>query len=119
MPTELRFANPHSAKVAMVNETGSRLPFIGPRCAYAMNSLITIRSPSSAPTVPLSCQGTPITNAIGVPWHDSGTVGALLGERMVINEFIAYAHLGPMKGSLDPVSFTIANAIGRKIQPST
>ena len=50
----------------------------------------------------------PIAWVMGVPWHDSGNVGALLGERMVINEFIAYAHLGPMKGSLDPVSFTIA-----------
>jgi len=50
----------------------------------------------------------PIAWVMGVPWHDSGQVGALLGERMVINEFIAYAHLGPMKGSLDPVSFTIA-----------
>ena len=50
----------------------------------------------------------PIAWVMGVPWHDSGTVGSLLGERMVINEFIAYAHLGPLKGSLDPVSFTIA-----------
>lgn len=50
----------------------------------------------------------PIAWVMGVPWHDSGAVGALLGERMVINEFIAYAHLGPMKGTLDPVSFTIA-----------
>src|SRR5216117_4367971 len=50
----------------------------------------------------------PIAWVMGVPWHDSGTVGSLLGERMVLNEFIAYAHLGPMKGSLDPVSFTIA-----------
>ena len=50
----------------------------------------------------------PIAWVMGVPWHDSGTVGSLLGERMVINEFIAYAHLGPLKASLDPVSFTIA-----------
>jgi len=50
----------------------------------------------------------PIAWVMGVPWHDSGTVGALLGERMVINEFIAFAHLGPLKASLDPVSFTIA-----------
>src|SRR5437667_3721596 len=50
----------------------------------------------------------PIAWVMGVPWHDSGTVGSLLGERMVLNEFIAYAHLGPMKASLDPVSFTIA-----------
>ena len=50
----------------------------------------------------------PIAWIMGVPWHDSGTVGALLGERMVVNEFVAYAHLGPLKGSLDPLSFTIA-----------
>jgi CNT family concentrative nucleoside transporter len=50
----------------------------------------------------------PIAWVMGVPWHDSGTVGALLGERMVVNEFVAYAHLGPLKPVLDPVSFTIA-----------
>jgi CNT family concentrative nucleoside transporter len=50
----------------------------------------------------------PIAWVMGVPWHDSGTIGSLLGERMVVNEFIAYAHLGPLKASLDPVSFTIA-----------
>jgi len=51
----------------------------------------------------------PIAWAMGVPWHDSGTVGSLLGTRMVLNEFIAYAQLGPMKGQLDPRSFTIAS----------
>ncbi len=50
----------------------------------------------------------PIAWVMGVPWHDSGVVGSLLGERMVINEFIAYADLGPMKSTLNPVSFTIA-----------
>jgi CNT family concentrative nucleoside transporter len=50
----------------------------------------------------------PIAWVMGVPWHDSGVVGSLLGERMVINEFIAYADLGTMKASLDPLSFTIA-----------
>src|SRR5882724_5534399 len=39
----------------------------------------------------------PIAWVMGVPWHDASTVGGLLGERMVLNEFIAYAHLGPMK----------------------
>jgi len=50
----------------------------------------------------------PIALLMGVPWHDSGTVGTLLGTRMVLNEFIAYAQLGPLRGSLAPVSFTIA-----------
>jgi concentrative nucleoside transporter, CNT family len=51
----------------------------------------------------------PIAWAMGVPWRDSGTIGSLLGTRMVLNEFIAYAQLGPMKGQLDPRSFTIAS----------
>ncbi|MGH7615139.1 MAG: NupC/NupG family nucleoside CNT transporter [Gemmatimonadales bacterium] len=50
----------------------------------------------------------PIAWVMGVPWQDSGTVGGLLGTRMVLNEFIAYAQLGPLKASLSPVSFTIA-----------
>jgi CNT family concentrative nucleoside transporter len=51
----------------------------------------------------------PIAWIMGVPWHDSGTIGSLLGTRMVLNEFIAYAELGPLKPSLDPRSFTIAS----------
>jgi CNT family concentrative nucleoside transporter len=51
----------------------------------------------------------PIAWAMGVPWHDSGVIGSLLGTRMVLNEFIAYAQLGPMKAQLDPRSFTIAS----------
>ncbi len=50
----------------------------------------------------------PIAFVMGVPWHDSGTIGGLLGTRMVLNEFIAYSQLGPLKAQLDPVSFTIA-----------
>ena len=52
----------------------------------------------------------PIAWAMGVPWHDSGIVGSLLGTRMVLNEFIAYAQLGTLKAqALDPRSFTIAS----------
>ena len=51
----------------------------------------------------------PIAWVMGVPWHDSGAIGSLLGTRMVLNEFIAFAQLGPMKDSLDPRSFTIAS----------
>jgi CNT family concentrative nucleoside transporter len=51
----------------------------------------------------------PVAFLMGVPWHDSGTIGSLLGTRMVLNEFIAYAQLGPMRDTLDPRSFTIAS----------
>ena len=50
----------------------------------------------------------PVAWSLGVPWRDATTVGNLLGTRMVLNEFIAFAQLGPMKETLDPRSFTIA-----------
>jgi CNT family concentrative nucleoside transporter len=50
----------------------------------------------------------PIAWSLGVPWRDTAAIGNLLGTRMVLNEFIAFAQLGPMKASLDPRSFTIA-----------
>jgi len=50
----------------------------------------------------------PLAIVMGVPIQDSRTIGSLLGTRMVLNEFIAYSQLGPLKASLDPKSFTIA-----------
>jgi len=50
----------------------------------------------------------PIAWVMGVPGHDTSTIAGLLGTRMVLNEFIAFAQLGPLKSALDPVSFTIA-----------
>jgi len=50
----------------------------------------------------------PLAWSLGVPWADAPTVGNLLGTRMVLNEFVAYSQLGPLKDTLDPRSFTIA-----------
>jgi CNT family concentrative nucleoside transporter len=50
----------------------------------------------------------PLAWSMGVPWQDATTVGNLLGTRMVLNEFVAYSQLGPLKDVLDPRSFTIA-----------
>jgi concentrative nucleoside transporter, CNT family len=50
----------------------------------------------------------PVAWVIGVPWRDCVAIGNLLGTRMVINEFVAFSQLGPMKAVLDPRSFTIA-----------
>ncbi|MDR3721809.1 MAG: nucleoside transporter C-terminal domain-containing protein, partial [Candidatus Acidoferrales bacterium] len=50
----------------------------------------------------------PIAWLAGVPWHDAGTVGNLMGLRMVTNELVAFQRLGPMQATLDPRSFTIA-----------
>ena len=50
----------------------------------------------------------PVAWSLGVPWRDAAVVGNLLGTRMVLNEFIAFAQLGGLKETLDPRSFTIA-----------
>ncbi len=50
----------------------------------------------------------PVAFVIGVPWADTSAIGTLLGKRMVLNEFLAFADLGKIKETLDPRSFTIA-----------
>jgi CNT family concentrative nucleoside transporter len=49
--------------------------------------------------------------AMGVPQQDIQTVGSLMGNKLVINEFVAYAKLTPMisAGSLTPKSVVIAS----------
>jgi CNT family concentrative nucleoside transporter len=64
--------------------------------------------PASLQTV-LGWIGRPVAWVMGVPWQDSETIGGLLGTRTVLNEFIAFSDLGPLKGSLDPRSFVIAS----------
>jgi len=49
----------------------------------------------------------PVAWSMGVPWKDAPVIGNLLGTRMALNEFVAYAQLGKLKDMLDPKSFTI------------
>ena len=44
---------------------------------------------------------------MGIEWKDAPTVGALLGERTIINEFVAYMDLCKLKDTISPRSFTI------------
>src|SRR5579872_4302137 len=50
----------------------------------------------------------PLAWIMGVSWKDASDIGNLLGTRLVLNEFVAFTQLGPMKAHLDPRSFTIA-----------
>jgi CNT family concentrative nucleoside transporter len=50
----------------------------------------------------------PVAFILGVPWKDCGVIGDLLGTRLVLNEFVSFLKLGPLKSQLDPKSFTIA-----------
>ena len=67
-----------------------------------------------APIIPESMQQifglvfAPIAWLLGVSWKDASTVGNLLGTRLVLNEFVAFLNLGPVKDQLDHKSFVIA-----------
>jgi len=50
----------------------------------------------------------PVAWLLGVKWRDCASVGNLLGTRLILNEFVAYADLGKIGKALDPRSFTIA-----------
>jgi CNT family concentrative nucleoside transporter len=48
--------------------------------------------------------GWPIAFVMGVPVEDCATVSALLGERIVLNEFVAYVDLAANLASAHPIS---------------
>ncbi|MBT3191987.1 MAG: NupC/NupG family nucleoside CNT transporter [Verrucomicrobia bacterium] len=50
----------------------------------------------------------PLAWIMGIEWKDAPTVGALLGEKAIINEFVAYMNLCQLKETISPRSFTIA-----------
>ncbi len=50
----------------------------------------------------------PLAWVIGVPWQDAITVGGLIGEKVVTNEFVAYAHMNEIQDSLSPKALLIS-----------
>jgi len=50
----------------------------------------------------------PLAWVIGVPWQDAVTVGGLIGEKVVTNEFVAYAHLNEIQATLSPKALLIS-----------
>jgi CNT family concentrative nucleoside transporter len=45
----------------------------------------------------------PLVWLYGVPWQETATAGALMGQKMVLNEFVAYLKLAALPaGALDP-----------------
>ena len=47
---------------------------------------------------------TPLAFLMGVPWAEASRVGVLLGEKLVLTEFIAYVHLGQIQASAAPLT---------------
>src|SRR5574341_1778260 len=40
----------------------------------------------------------PVAVVLGVPWNDAATVGGFVGEKVVLNEFVAYADFASQMG---------------------
>ena len=38
----------------------------------------------------------PISFIIGIPWAEAQAAGALLGQKLILNEFVAYANFAPV-----------------------
>ena len=50
----------------------------------------------------------PMAWIIGVPWQDAVTVGGLIGEKVVTNEFVAYVRLNEIQDTLSPKALLIS-----------
>ena len=44
----------------------------------------------------------PLAWLLGVPWHEATAAGSLIGQKFVLNEFIAYVNFAEVKESLSP-----------------
>lgn len=54
----------------------------------------------------------PVAWVIGTPWADATTVGSLIGQKVVINEFVAYSELSQiLNGQLPGVSLSKEGAL--------
>jgi len=50
----------------------------------------------------------PVAWILGVPWKDARPVGSLMATKLVLNEFLAFSMLGPLKGVIAERSYGIA-----------
>lgn len=50
----------------------------------------------------------PVATIIGVPIKESVQVGSLIGQKLVLNEFVAFTNLAPLMATLSPKAVAIA-----------
>jgi CNT family concentrative nucleoside transporter len=79
-----------------------------------VNFLITWPQEQAGVSHPVTLQklfgwiNAPFAWLLGVPWKDCETIGQVLGERIVLNEFIGYLTLTNPKTIVEPRSFVLA-----------
>lgn len=46
----------------------------------------------------------PVAWLLGIPWHEAAQGGSFIGQKIILNEFVAYADFVAVKDSLDPIT---------------
>src|SRR5690606_37200597 len=49
----------------------------------------------------------PVMYLLNVPWNEALIAGGMFGEKIVLNEFVAFIHLGEVQGTLSPLTVAI------------
>ena len=49
----------------------------------------------------------PVMALMNVPWAEAQTAGGLFGTKLVLNEFVAFSHLGPLKPELSEATVAV------------
>jgi nucleoside permease NupC len=50
----------------------------------------------------------PLMYLLSVPWHEAQAAGALFGEKLILNEFVAFSHLTTYLEGMSPRTFAIS-----------
>jgi CNT family concentrative nucleoside transporter len=102
------------AFIALIALVNAPLQWLGGVDWFGSGFTINAWLTGDAPTpVTLSLQAifgyvlAPIAWVIGVPWQDATTVGSLIGQKVVLNEFVAYVGLADIiNGKVEGVALT-------------
>jgi CNT family concentrative nucleoside transporter len=49
----------------------------------------------------------PVMWLLDIPWSEARTAGGIFGEKLILNEFVAFLHLGEIKDTLSPRTVAI------------
>jgi CNT family concentrative nucleoside transporter len=50
----------------------------------------------------------PLMFLLSVPWHEAEAAGALFGEKLILNEFVAFSHLNDYLAGMSPRTIAVA-----------
>ena len=49
----------------------------------------------------------PLMFLLSIPWEEAGAAGALFGEKIILNEFVAFSHLNDYLAGMSPRTFAV------------